>query len=70
MLTPLHDEFGVEVREVDIRVVSKNDGYDALRDAFEEHSLLLFRKQSLDDDAHREFGPFGDQSRTRRWEQM
>ncbi len=55
-LTPLHPQFGVEVHDVDIRDVTESNGYPTLREAFEEHSLLLFRNQSLDDDAHLTFG--------------
>ncbi len=65
-LTPLHQLFGVEVREVDLREVRRASGYREIRDAFEEHSLLLFRGQSLDDEAHLSlgalFGPIEDRS--------
>lgn len=40
----LHEDFGVEMEGTD------------LREAFEEHSLLLFRNQCLDDEAHLAFG--------------
>ena len=52
----LHPMFGVEVRGVDLRTVTALGAYPALRAAFEEHSLLLFRGQQLDDDAHLAFG--------------
>ena len=55
-LTPLHPDFGVEVHGVDMREVAPTHLYPALRAAFEEHSLLLFRGQSLDDVAHLRFG--------------
>jgi alpha-ketoglutarate-dependent 2,4-dichlorophenoxyacetate dioxygenase len=55
-LTPLHPDFGVEVHGVDMREVTPTNLYPALRAAFEEHSLLLFRGQSLDDAAHLRFG--------------
>jgi alpha-ketoglutarate-dependent 2,4-dichlorophenoxyacetate dioxygenase len=55
-LTPLHPDFGVEVHGVDMREATPTHLYPALRAAFEEHSLLLFRGQSLDDAAHLRFG--------------
>jgi alpha-ketoglutarate-dependent 2,4-dichlorophenoxyacetate dioxygenase len=65
-LTPLHPLFGVEVHEVDLRAVDRTSGYAEIRDAFEEHSLLLFRRQNLDDEAHLSlgalFGPIEDRS--------
>lgn len=54
--TPLHPDFGVEIHDVDLREVTPENGYAAIRLAFEEHSLLLFRGQSLDDDAILRFG--------------
>lgn len=54
--TPLHDRFGVEVHDVDLNDVTAEAGYPDIRDAFETHSLLLFRDQDLDDDAHLTFG--------------
>jgi alpha-ketoglutarate-dependent 2,4-dichlorophenoxyacetate dioxygenase len=60
----LHPEFGVEISGVDLRKVTKVAGYDAIRTAFEEHSLLLFRGQHLDDEEQlafaRLFGPLED----------
>jgi alpha-ketoglutarate-dependent 2,4-dichlorophenoxyacetate dioxygenase len=54
--TPLHPRFGVEVHGIDLRRVTAEDGYSAIRRAFETHSLLLFRDQLLDDAAHLAFG--------------
>ena len=54
--TPLHPCFGVEVHDVDLRQVTSANGYPKIRQAFETHSLLLFRDQSLDDEAHLAFG--------------
>ena len=54
--TPLHPCFGVEVHDVDLRQVTSANGYPEIRQAFETHSLLLFRDQSLDDEAHLAFG--------------
>jgi alpha-ketoglutarate-dependent 2,4-dichlorophenoxyacetate dioxygenase len=65
-MTALHPNFGVEVHGVDLRQVSARAGYRAIREAFETHSLLLFRGQSLDDEAHLAlgalFGPIEDRS--------
>ena len=54
--TPLHPLFGVEVHGVDLREVRDDHGFHELRRLFDEHSLLLFRGQSLDDAAHLRFG--------------
>lgn len=56
MIRALHPLFGVEVVGVDLREVTAGDSVDALRALFDEHSLLLFREQHLDDDAHLRFG--------------
>ncbi len=63
-LTPLHEDFGAEVHGVDLAAVTAERGYPEVRAAFEAHSLLLFRGQRLDDEAHlafaRLFGPLED----------
>lgn len=63
-LTPLHPQFGAEVHGIDLREVTADDGYAALRAAFEEHSLLLFRGQQLLPEQHLQvaslFGPIED----------
>jgi len=65
-MTPLHPRFGVEIHDVDLRRVTATDGYPAIRQAFETHSLLLFRNQQLDDAAQLTlgslFGPIEDRS--------
>jgi alpha-ketoglutarate-dependent 2,4-dichlorophenoxyacetate dioxygenase len=65
-LTPLHPLFGVEVHDVDLRIVERQSGYLEIREAFEAHSVLLFRGQHLDDEAHLRlgalFGPIEDRS--------
>ncbi len=65
-LTPLHPLFGIEVHDLDLRAVRATSGYPEIRAAFEEHSLLLFRRQTLDDEAHMAlgalFGPIEDRS--------
>ena len=54
--TPLHPRFGVEVHGVRLAEVTAEAGYPEIRELFERHSLLLFRDQHLDDDAHLAFG--------------
>ena len=65
-LTPLHPLFGVEVHAVDLRALRVTSGYAEIRATFEKHSLLLFRRQTLDDEAHLAlgalFGPIEDRS--------
>ena len=61
-LVPLGPGFGVEVRGVGILDVATDaEAYKAVRAAFEEHSLLLFRDQPVADDIQvaysRAFGP-------------
>ncbi|HTR88079.1 MAG TPA: TauD/TfdA family dioxygenase [Reyranella sp.] len=61
-LVPLGPGFGVEVRGVDLLDVATDaDAYRDVRAAFEEHSLLVFRDQSIADDVQaaysRAFGP-------------
>ena len=60
----LHPDFGVEVRDVDLRTVRADHLYPEIRELFERHSLLLFRGQDLDEPAHRGlaelFGPLED----------
>ena len=54
--TPLHDRFGIEIHDVDLREVTASNGYSEIRAAFENHSMLFFRNQSLDDASHLAFG--------------
>ena len=65
---PLHPDFGVEVRGVDLTKISPDEGYPGIRDLFERFSLLLFRGQSLDDEGivrlGRMFGPVEDRKDT------
>src|SRR5471032_938581 len=61
-LVPLGPGFGVEVRGIGlIDVASDAEAYKAVRAAFEEHSLLVFRDQDIADDVQaaysRAFGP-------------
>ena len=50
----LHEDFGVEIDGIDLRDAATH--YSRIREAFEEHSLLLFRDQCLDDEAHLALG--------------
>lgn len=65
-LSPLHPLFGVEIQEVELRNLRATSGYAEVRALFEEHSLLLFRQQTLDDEAQLAlgtlFGPLEDRS--------
>ncbi len=54
--TPLHDDFGVMIEGIDLRTVTATSHYPRIREAFEKHSVLLFRDQCLDDEAHLAFG--------------
>src|SRR4051812_42275868 len=61
-LIPLGPGFGAEVRGVGlIDVVGSAAAYEAVRAAFEEHSVLVFRDQTVTDDLQvafsRAFGP-------------
>ena len=62
--TALHDDFGVEVHGVDLLKVTEEVFYPEIRALFEQHSLLLFRGQIIDEDRHRSlaelFGPLED----------
>ncbi len=64
--SPLHSDFGVEVHDLDLKSVTKDNGYSELRHLFDTHSLLLFRNQPLDDEEHlslaRLFGPIENRS--------
>lgn len=59
---PLHPDFGAEVRDIGLLdVVSREDAYMAVRAAFEEHSVLVWRDQMITDEIQatfsRAFGP-------------
>src|SRR6267142_692870 len=61
-LVPLGPGFGVEVRGVGLLDVATDaEAYKAVRSAFETHSLLVFRDQTIADDIQvaysRAFGP-------------
>ena len=54
--SPLHPVFGLVIDDVDLREVTEIDHYPEIRDAFERHSALLFKGQSLDDASHTRLG--------------
>ncbi|HEY7540620.1 MAG TPA: TauD/TfdA family dioxygenase [Methylomirabilota bacterium] len=64
---PLHPLLGVEIVGVDVRHADAGV-FARIADAFEEHSVLLFRGQTLDDEAQiafsRRFGPLETTIRT------
>src|SRR5258708_17653786 len=57
----LHPLFGAEIVGIDTGAAMSDATFDKIRAAFEEHSLLVFRDQSLDDETQvafsRRFGP-------------
>jgi len=65
----LHPLFGVEIHDLDVKQVD-DATFPALVDAFNDHSVLLFRGQSLTDDEQiafsRRFGPLEVTIRSRR----
>jgi alpha-ketoglutarate-dependent 2,4-dichlorophenoxyacetate dioxygenase len=65
ILRQLHPEFGVEIAGVDLTRPLAEAEWQAIRDAFDEHSVLLFRDQSLDDTRQIAFSQrFGPLERT------
>jgi len=50
--SPLHDDFGAEVRGVDLTQTPEPETIDALHQAIDEYSVLLFREQPMSDAAH------------------
>ena len=61
-IVPLGPDFGAELRGVTLSDVAADDAaYAAVRAAFEEHSVLVFRAQDVSDDVQiafsRRFGP-------------
>ncbi|MCP5155306.1 MAG: TauD/TfdA family dioxygenase [Ectothiorhodospiraceae bacterium] len=50
-LVPLHPDFGVRIDGVSIADGVDAPTFDAVREAFERHSVVLMRDQTLDDEA-------------------
>jgi alpha-ketoglutarate-dependent 2,4-dichlorophenoxyacetate dioxygenase len=64
-LTPLTPVFGAEVSGVDIAKPLDDATFEAIRDAFDDHLVLVFRNQELDDEAQIAFSErFGPLERT------
>lgn len=59
--SPLHPKFGLVIEEFDLRDVTETHLFPEIRQAFEEHSALLFTGQELEDLTHTRlaelFGP-------------
>src|SRR5690242_2116211 len=54
--TPIGPGFGAEIRGVSIQQVAQDDAaYKDVRAAFEEHSVLVFRDQTVDNDSQLAF---------------
>ena len=60
--TPRHPRFGVRVDGVDLRRVSAADGFPEIRALLEEHSLLLFEDQQVNDAEHIRLLPAGERA--------
>ena len=54
-LEPLHRDFGVRVRGVDLSAHLSEEGVAAIREAIDAHSLLCFPGQAMNDAAHLAF---------------
>ena len=48
----VHDQFGVEVLDIDLNDVTSDHLFPEIRMLFEHHSLLLFRGQNISEDTH------------------
>ena len=55
-ITPIHPDYGLEIHDIQIKDISADCGYTEIRALFESHSILLFRNQEIDDEAHLKFG--------------
>ncbi len=64
--TAIHPRYGLKLEGIDLAQVSAEIGYPQIRPAFEQHSLLYFPNQELNDAAHLKlgalFGPREDRS--------
>jgi alpha-ketoglutarate-dependent 2,4-dichlorophenoxyacetate dioxygenase len=64
-VTPLTPVFAAEVSGVDIAKPLDDATFEAIRDAFDDHLVLVFRNQDMDDDAQVAFSErFGPLERT------
>lgn len=66
-IVPLHADLGAEIRGVGlIDVAASQQAYEAVRAAFEQYSVLLFRDQQVTDDIQATFSrAFGPLERTK-----
>ena len=46
-ICPLHKKFGVIVENINLDKVTKKNLYPEIRELFEEHSVLLFKKSKI-----------------------
>lgn len=61
----VHPHIGAEVSGVDLKVPLDDDVFARIRDAFNEHSVLVFRDQDINDQQQAEFSArFGELERT------
>ena len=64
-IRPLHPLFGAEIIGLDLRESLDDDTFAAVRDAFNEYSVVLFRNQDITDDQHVAFSQrFGELEET------
>ena len=54
--TALHHRYGVQVHNFELANVTADNGYTELRKAFENHSLLYFADQNINDEQHLALG--------------
>jgi alpha-ketoglutarate-dependent 2,4-dichlorophenoxyacetate dioxygenase len=63
-LAPLTPNFGMEVSGIDLNEVTGDTLFPDIRALFEEHSALLFRRQTMTEETHFRlaelFGPLED----------
>jgi alpha-ketoglutarate-dependent 2,4-dichlorophenoxyacetate dioxygenase len=63
-LAPLNPNFGMEVSGIDLNAVTGDTLFPEIRALFEEHSALLFRRQTMTEETHFRlaelFGPLED----------
>ena len=61
---PLTDTFGLMVDGIDLQAIDHKRDFPEIRDLFEQHSALLFKRQAFDTEAHKRlaqmFGPIED----------
>ena len=61
----VHPHVGAEISGVDLREPLPDDVFEAIRDAFHQHSILVFRDQDIDDAQQVAFSQrFGELERT------